>query len=68
MNELLTVPEAAEFLRTTPKGVRKMIERGRMPGVVKVGRRVLIRREDLRKSVGLATVEASNDFAARQAG
>jgi excisionase family DNA binding protein len=44
---LLTVPEVASFLRTTPKAIYSMIERGQLPGVVRVGRRVLIRSRDL---------------------
>ena len=51
--ELLTVDEAAELLRTTPNAVRIRIHRGDMPGVVRGGRRLLIRRDELRASVGL---------------
>jgi excisionase family DNA binding protein len=51
--ELLTVDEAAELLRTTPKAVYASLERGQLPGVVRLGRRVLFRRDDLRKHVGL---------------
>ena len=43
---LLTVAEVAEFLRTTRKAVYAMVERGRLP-VARVGRRLLIRRDDL---------------------
>jgi excisionase family DNA binding protein len=51
--ELLTVDETADFLRTTPKAVYHMAERGQLPGIVRIGRRVLVRREDLRRYVGL---------------
>jgi excisionase family DNA binding protein len=44
---LLTVAEVASVLRTTPKGVYAMVERGLLPGVTRVGRRVLIRSADL---------------------
>lgn len=55
-NELLTVPEAALLLRTTPQGVYTLISRGTMPGVTRMGKRVLIRAADLRKHLGLTTV------------
>ena len=44
---LLTVPEVADVLRTSPKAVYSMAERGQLPGVVRLGRRLLIRRSDL---------------------
>ena len=44
---LLLVSEVAALLRTSPKGVYAMVERGRLPGVVRLGRRVLIQRDDL---------------------
>ena len=40
---LLTVPEAARLLRTTPRGVYAMVERRQLPGVVRIRRRVLFR-------------------------
>jgi len=43
----LTVEEAAELLRTTRKAIYAMVERGFLPGVTRIGRRVLIRRDDL---------------------
>ena len=46
---LLTVIETATLLRTTRKAVYAMIERGLMPGVTRIGRRVLVRSEDLLK-------------------
>jgi excisionase family DNA binding protein len=43
----LTVDEAAELLRTSRKVVYSLIERGQLPGVTRLGRRILIRTEDL---------------------
>jgi excisionase family DNA binding protein len=48
---LLTVPEAAALLRTTVKAVYAMVERRQLPGVVRLGRRVLIRTEVLLNSL-----------------
>lgn len=39
---LLTVPEVAQFLRTSPKAVYAMVHRGYLPGVVRPSRRILI--------------------------
>ena len=44
---LLTVAETATLLRTTPNAVYAMIERGLLPGVTRLGRRVLVRSRDL---------------------
>ena len=44
---LLTTAEVAALLRTTPKATYSMIARGQLPGVVRIGRRVLIRRDEL---------------------
>jgi excisionase family DNA binding protein len=44
---LLTVAEAAALLRTSRKAAYAMIERGSMPGVTRIGRRVLVRSADL---------------------
>lgn len=44
---LLTVAETAALLRTTPKAIYAMIERGAVPGVTRIGRRVLVRSADL---------------------
>ncbi len=44
---LLTVTETATLLRTSPKAVYTLIERGALPGVTRVGRRVLVRSADL---------------------
>jgi excisionase family DNA binding protein len=40
---LLTIGEVAELLRTTRKAVYVMIARNRLPGVTRLGRRVLVR-------------------------
>jgi excisionase family DNA binding protein len=44
---LLTIREVAALLRTTPKAVYAMTDRGQLPGVIRIGRRTLIRRDDL---------------------
>jgi excisionase family DNA binding protein len=44
---LLTVGETGKFLRTSPKAVYSMVERCQLPGVTRIGRRVLVRRDDL---------------------
>ena len=44
---LLDTGEVAEVLRTTKKAIYAMIERHQLPGVVRIGRRVLLREEVL---------------------
>ena len=44
---LLTPVEVAELLRTTRKAVYSMVERAQLPGVVRIGRRVLVREDSL---------------------
>ena len=44
---LLTADETADLLRTTRKGVYAMAERGQLPGVTRIGRRLLVRRDAL---------------------
>ncbi|MAG70087.1 MAG: transcriptional regulator [Acidobacteria bacterium] len=44
---LLTSAEVAALLRTSRKATYAMITRGQLPGVVRIGRRVLIRQSDL---------------------
>jgi excisionase family DNA binding protein len=43
----LTAKETAELLRTTREAVYAMAARGQLPGIVRIGRRLLIRRADL---------------------
>jgi excisionase family DNA binding protein len=40
----MTVPEVARVLRTSPKAIYTMIERGQLPGVLRINRRVLVNR------------------------
>ncbi len=44
---LLTADEAVVLLRTTRKAIYVMAGRKKLPGVTHVGRRVLVRRDDL---------------------
>ncbi|MGH7437594.1 MAG: helix-turn-helix domain-containing protein [Polyangiaceae bacterium] len=44
---LLTVSEVAAVLRTSRKAVYAMAERAQLPGVTRIGRRLLVRRDDL---------------------
>ena len=44
---LLDSGEVAEVLRTSKKAIYVMIERSQLPGVVRIGRRVLFREEAL---------------------
>ena len=44
---LLSAVDVAVWLRKTPKAVYAMIERAQLPGVVRIGRRVLFRSDDL---------------------
>lgn len=44
---LLTCHETAELLRTSTKAIYAMLERGQLPGVIRIGRRVLFRQDAL---------------------
>jgi excisionase family DNA binding protein len=44
---LLDADETADLLRTTRRAVYAMIERGQLPGVIRLRRRVLLRADDL---------------------
>ena len=44
---LLTADETADLLRTSRKAVYVMAERGQLPGVTRIGRRLLVRRDAL---------------------
>jgi len=48
--DLLNIPEAAGILRLSKFTVRLFIARGELP-IVRLGRRILIHQEDLRKFV-----------------
>jgi excisionase family DNA binding protein len=44
---LLTVDEAAALLRTSRRAIYAMVERGQIPGVIRVQRRLLFRADQL---------------------
>ena len=44
---LITVDEAADLLRTSRRAIYMMLERRQLPGVTRIGRRVLFRSADL---------------------
>ena len=44
---LLTADETADLLRTSRKAIYVMAERGQLPGVTRIGRRLLFRRDTL---------------------
>ena len=44
---LFTTGEVAEVLRTSRKAIYSMMERRQLPGAVKIGRRLLFRRDIL---------------------
>ena len=44
---LLTAAEAADLLRLSLKALYVMVERGQVPGVIRLGRRLLLRSADL---------------------
>ena len=44
---LLNTSEVAAVLRTSKKAIWAMIERGQLPGVVRIGRRVLVREAEM---------------------
>ena len=47
MPEFMKVGEVAELLRTTDKAIYTMVERGQLPGVTRIGKRILVRSADL---------------------
>ena len=49
---LMTVAEVAEWLRTTPAAVYKMAERRQLPGVRRIGRRLLFTRQTVVHRLG----------------
>ena len=44
---LMTPDEVATLLRTSRRAVYAMVERAQLPGVIRIGRRVLLREADL---------------------
>ncbi len=44
---LLTADETADVLRTSRKAIYVMAGRGQLPGVTRIGRRLLVRRDAL---------------------
>jgi len=44
---LMTVDDVAQLLRTSNRAIYAMIERRQLPGIVRIGRRVLFRTADL---------------------
>ena len=44
---MLTADEAGELLRKSRKGIYTMVDRGQLPGVTRIGRRLLFRRDDV---------------------
>lgn len=44
---LLAADDVAELLRTSRKAVYLMAERGQLPGMMRIGRRLLFRRDDV---------------------
>ena len=44
---VMTVEDVAELLRTTTRAIYAMVERRQLPGIVRIGRRVLFRSADL---------------------
>lgn len=47
----LTADETASLLRTTRAAIYTMSDRGRLPGVTRVGRRLLVNRDELLRSL-----------------
>jgi len=43
---LLTVDDVAQLLRTTNRAISAKVEREQLPGIVRIGRRVLLRATD----------------------
>ena len=55
---LLTPADVAELLRTTTKAVYAMVQRVQLPGTVRIGRRLLFRRDELLAHLGLIGSDA----------
>ena len=46
MDEILTIPEVADYLKMSKSKVYRMVQRGQIP-YVRIGRNVRIRKQDL---------------------
>jgi excisionase family DNA binding protein len=57
----LTAEETADLLRTTRQAVWALAERGRLPGARKFGRRLLVRRADLVRSIEASVLSPTKD-------
>jgi excisionase family DNA binding protein len=58
---LLTPDEVAALLRTSRKAIYAMLERGQLPGIVRLGRRVLIREDALVDWLGQKSLTPSSE-------
>lgn len=45
--DLMTADEVGDLLRTTRKAIYSMAERGQLPGIIRINRRLLFDREEL---------------------
>jgi excisionase family DNA binding protein len=54
----LSVEETAALLRTSRKAIYAMADRGRLPGVRRIGKRLLINRAVLVRSIEATSVES----------
>jgi excisionase family DNA binding protein len=54
---LLTPEEAATLLRTSRRGIYAMAQSAQLPGAVRIGRRLLVRRDELFAWLGLQEEE-----------
>jgi excisionase family DNA binding protein len=59
-SDLLNVPEAAEYLHLQPATLRDWILRRRLP-VVKLGRRIFFKRQDLEALIESSTIPAHEE-------
>jgi len=58
---LLTADETADLLRTTRTAIYAMVERGQLPGVTRIGRRLLVRRDALPDWLGQKRAPSSKE-------
>jgi excisionase family DNA binding protein len=47
ISPLMTIDEVADFLRKSTKAVYAMVSRGQLPGVIRLGRQLRFRRDDI---------------------